>query len=422
MTGSESSADYDILIVGGGMVGASLACALSQAHGAKLRIAVVESTPFDSAQQPSFDARTVALSDSSRVIFQTLDLWAEMQALGVMPIERIHVSDRGHMGSTHMDCREQGVAALGYVVETRVIGEVLSACINKRDNIDLICPARVEGFNADSDSATVSINRDGKCESLQAKLVVAADGGESRLRELAGIKTIRMNYGQSALIANVACDRPHRHIAYERFTDSGPMALLPTCDHTGRDQDHLYALVWTESPERAEAIAALDEAAFLQQLQDRFGRRAGRFVKAGVRHIYPLKFLQARESVHPRLAIIGNAAHSLHPVSGQGFNLGLRDAAVLAQVIVDARRKGEDPGKLENLQDYARWRRRDQWQTALSTDSLVRIFSNNFPPLALARNLGLLALDILPPLKKRLARHAMGYIGKQPRLSRGLPL
>ncbi len=420
-----SMAEYDILIVGGGMVGASLAAALSQVEDSGLRIAVVESTPFaspplNSQQHPSFDARTVAVSDSSKVIFQTLGLWEQMVALGVMPIKRIHVSDRGHLGSTHLEARQQGVAALGYVVETRVIGEVLSNYIFKSKNIDLICPATVEGFDTTADIATANIKRGDQSESLQAKLVVAADGGDSRLRELGGIKTLNMNYGQSALIANVTCDRVHQNIAYERFTDSGPMALLPSCDPDGSDKS--YALVWTEKPKQAEAIAALDDDAFLQCLQQRFGRRAGHFVKAGARTVYPLKFQQARESVRARLAIIGNAAHSLHPVSGQGFNLGLRDAAVLAQVIVDATRRGEDPGRLENLQDYARWRRRDQWQTALSTDSLVRIFSNNFPPLALARNVGLLALDILPPLKKRLARHAMGYIGKQPRLSRGLPL
>ncbi|VAX11745.1 2-polyprenyl-6-methoxyphenol hydroxylase [hydrothermal vent metagenome] len=415
-----SVAEYDILIVGGGMVGASLAAALSQVADTSLRITVVESSPFDSSAQPSFDARTVALSDSSKVIFQTLGLWDEMLALGVMPIKRIHVSDRGHLGSTHLDAHQQGVAALGYVVETRVMGKVLTRYINKSKNIDLICPATLEQFESTAESATVSISREGRLESLQAKLVVAADGGESQLRKLAGIKTLDMNYGQMALIANVSCDRPHQHIAYERFTDSGPMALLPSCDPDGSEQS--YALVWTEKPEQAEKIAALDEQAFLLRLQQRFGGRAGKFIKAGSRCVYPLKFQQARESVRPRLAIIGNAAHSLHPVSGQGFNLGLRDAAVLAQVIVDAQRKREDPGKLDNLQDYARWRRRDQWQTALSTDSLVRIFSNRFPPLALVRNIGLLALDILPPLKKRLARHAMGYIGKQPRLSRGLPL
>ncbi|VAX12674.1 2-polyprenyl-6-methoxyphenol hydroxylase [hydrothermal vent metagenome] len=413
--------NYDVLIVGGGMVGASLACALSQASGANLRIAVVENTPFVfSAQQASFDARSVALSDSSKVIFDSLDLWSEIQALGVTPIERIHVSDRGHPGSMHIDCHEQGVAALGYVVETRVLGEVLTASMNRHDNIDMICPARLETIDSGPDWVTANISRNGKTECFSAKLLVAADGAESHLRELAGIKTFKLNYGQTAVIANLACDRPHQHIAYERFTDSGPMALLPMCDPG--EGEHRYALVWTLKSEQAKAITVLDEAAFLEQLQAQFGRRAGGFVKADARHSYPLTFLQARDLVHQRLVIIGNAAHSLHPVSGQGFNLGLRDVAVLAQVIVDAQRKGLDFGTREILQDYAHWRRRDQWQIAGSTDALVRIFSNDFLPLALARNIGLLALDILPPLKKYLARQAMGYIGKQSRLSRGLPL
>lgn len=422
MTEFEASINYDVLIVGGGMVGASLACALSQASGTHLRIAVVESTAFDSGQQPSFDARSVALSDSSQIIFQTLELWSEMVALGVMPIERIHVSDRGHPGSTHIDCYEQGVAALGYVVDTRVLGEVLTASMKKYGNIDLICPARVDAIESAQglDCARVRISQHGEVVNFTAKLVVAADGGESRLRELAGIKTFSMNYGQTAVIANLVCDQPHQHIAYERFTDSGPMALLPLCDPGGGE--YLSALVWTMKPHQAEAMAVLDEVAFLEQLQAQFGRRAGHFVKAGARHVYPLKFLQARELVRQRLVIIGNAAHSLHPVSGQGFNLGLRDVAVLAQTIVDAQRKQIDFGSLAVLQDYAQWRQGDQWQTGGSTDALVRIFSNNFPPLVLARNLGLLALDILSPLKKRLARQAMGYVGKQSRLSRGLPL
>ena len=414
--------NYDILIVGGGMVGASLACALAQAADTQARIAVVEATPATSGQQPSFDARSVALSWSSKVIFETLGLWEAIEARGVMPIERIHVSDRGHMGSTHMDCREQGVPALGYVVEARVIGEALNHYIKESNRIDRICPAQVMDFQAGDGLARVGIRQEAGEKSLQARLVVAADGGHSRLRELAGIRSLSLNYGQSALIANVVCDRPHRHMAFERFTDSGPMALLPAVAHDPQAKDRQYGLVWTATPETASALAELPEAEFLARLQARFGRRAGRFLRAGSRHVYPLKFLQAREPVRSRLAIIGNAAHSLHPVSGQGFNLGLRDAAVLAQVVVDALREDADPGSPDTLRAYARWRRRDQWQTALSTDSLVRIFSNGFPPLALARNFGLLALDVLPPLKRHFVRQAMGYIGKQPRLSRGLPL
>ncbi|MDH5570457.1 MAG: 2-octaprenyl-6-methoxyphenyl hydroxylase [Gammaproteobacteria bacterium] len=417
----ENNTDYDVLIVGGGMVGASLACALGQAcQDSPLKIAVLEGTAFESGTQPSFDARTIALAEGSQKIFNTLGLWQAMVQLGVMPIKRIHVSDRGHIGSTHMDCKDHKVDAFGYVVETRVMGKVLHEAMAALNHVDLICPANVISVNINDTAAEVFFTENGNERCLRAQLVVAADGGQSLIREACGVKSFTLNYDQSAVIANVACDRPHNNIAYERFTDSGPMALLPTCAQDGTQ--NMYALVWTVKPQQAEQIMALDDDAFLQQLQQRFGRRAGRFVKTGTRHVYPLRFLQTREHVRPHLAIIGNAAHALHPVSGQGFNLGLRDVAALAQVLVDAQREGRPLGDLDVLRDYAGWRKRDQWMTAFSTDSMVRIFSNNFSPLALGRNIGLLAMDILPPLKKRLARHAMGYTGKLPRLARGLPL
>ena len=417
----ENKTDYDVLIVGGGMVGASLACALGQAcQDHPLKIAVLEGTAFESNAQPSFDARTIALAEGSQQIFNTLGLWSAMVELGVMPIKQIHASDRGHMGSTHMDSLDHKVDAFGYVVETRVMGKVLHEAMAALNNVDLICPASVQSMSINTAMAEVFFTENGNERCLRAQLVVAADGGHSLIREAAGIKSFTLDYDQSAVIANVACDKPHRNIAYERFTNSGPMALLPTCDQDGNQ--NMYALVWTAKPKQAEEIAAMGDDVFLQQLQQRFGRRAGRFVKAGSRHVYPLRFLQTREHVRSHLAIIGNAAHALHPVSGQGFNLGLRDVAVLAQVLVDAQRKGQSLGDIDVLREYASWRKRDQWTTAFSTDSLVRIFSNNFAPLALGRNIGLLAMDILPPLKKRLARHAMGYTGKLPRLARGLPL
>ncbi|MCW9025429.1 MAG: 2-octaprenyl-6-methoxyphenyl hydroxylase [Gammaproteobacteria bacterium] len=432
MTQAETGLDYDILIVGGGMVGASLACALgqyqmqsqekAQSKSIKpLRIGVVEATPFSSEAQPSFDARTVALAEGSKQIFAALNLWQAMEEGGVMPIKRIHVSDRGHIGSTHMDCKDQHVDAFGYVVETRVMGEVLNNAMGKLDNVELICPAEVIGLDVSASAATITVNNAGQERQLRAQLVVAADGGQSFVREQAGIKTFTLNYDQSAAIANVACDKTHDNIAYERFTDNGPMALLPTCNRDTGD-NNMYALVWTVKPGAVKQIAELDDPAFLSQLQQAFGKRAGNFIKTGPRHVYPLRFLQTREHVRPHLAIIGNAAHALHPVSGQGFNLGLRDVAVLAQVLVDGLRDGKPVDDIDVLREYAQWRRRDQLTTAFSTDSLVRIFSNNFKPLALARNIALLAMDILPPLKKRLARHAMGYTGKLPRLARGLPL
>jgi 2-octaprenyl-6-methoxyphenol hydroxylase len=250
---------------------------------------------------------------------------------------------------------------------------------------------------------------------VTARLVVAADGGQSSVRAAAGIGVEERDYGQVAVIANVTPSRPHQGVAYERFTDSGPMALLPMSE--GR-----CALVWTLPPRDAEAVLALDDSPFLVAAQERFGDRVGRLLRVGRRSAYPLTFRLARGQAGERTVVIGNAAHTLHPVAGQGFNLGLRDAAVLAQVLVDAVRSGADPGAAAVLAAYARWRAPDQSRVAIFTDTMVRVFSSGSHLVAVARNAGLLALDLLPGLSSGFARHAMGLAGRQPRLALGLPL
>ncbi|MGD8483867.1 MAG: 2-octaprenyl-6-methoxyphenyl hydroxylase [Thioalkalispiraceae bacterium] len=413
--------DYDLIIVGGGLVGASLACALGDS---KLRIAVIEAAPFvtDTAQnlQPRFDARTVALAQGSQQIFSSMGLWQQIEQLGVAPIKKIHISDRGHAGITRLDSEQEKVEALGYVVEMRVLGKVLTERLASFSNIELLCPARLKSLAFSAASAEVGIEHQGHDKTLRTPLVVAADGGQSMARQLSGVNVFETDYGQHAVIANVAVDAPHHNVAYERFTDSGPMALLPLSPD--QENDHVYALVWTVSSKQSEEVAGWDDRTFLQQLQQRFGNRAGHFVKASTRHVYPLKFMQAREHVRPHLAFIGNAAHTLHPVAGQGFNLGLRDVASLAQVLVEASSNNMPLGDLRVLKHYAQWRKRDHWQTSLVTDGLVRLFSSKLPPLMLARNVGLVMMDLCPPLKHVMARHAMGYVGKLSRLARGLPL
>lgn len=414
--------DYDIVIVGGGLVGASLACALGDQP---LRIAVIETASFDADDQPSFDARTVALAYTSQVIFSSLGVWDAISQLGVTPIQRIHVSDRKHSGLSHLDCADQAVEALGYVVDTRILGQVLGQRMLSFDNIDYLCPASLESVSFAQNEARVSIRQDDQLKVLTTKLVVAADGARSLVRQQAGVKSWQMGYGQTAVIANVATDQPHHNVAYERFTDTGPMALLPTTHPD--NPDSMYALVWTVRDNKRDELMDLDEASFLARLQERFGPRAGRFIKASQRHAYPLAMMLAREHVRNRLAFIGNAAHSMHPVAGQGFNLGLRDVASLAQVLMDGQREQgaliqSDPGNLQLLQRYATWRRKDHIQAMGFTDGLVRLFSSRLPPLILARNVGLLALDVLPGLKQRVTRQAMGYVGKLTRLARGLPL
>ena len=423
MSKISTTTDFDVIIIGGGLAGASLACALSRSEP-YLQIAIIEAYPFKSdasSFQPAFDARSVALSYTSKQIFAGMGVWSSINQLGVAPIKKIHVSDRGHAGVTRLNADDENVDALGYVVETRVIGQALFSALKKQENVQLIAPARLKNYEVSEQSASAILEHEGKQKTLTTKLLVAADGGDSVVRRLSGVRIKQRNYEQSAVIANVASDRPHHNQAFERFTDSGPLALLPMAGT--ENEPHRFSLVWTINSADCEKIMSWDDAVFLQELKKRCGGRAGEFIHASERHVYPLSLMRAKEHIRERLAIIGNAAHTLHPVAGQGFNLGLRDVAALSQVIIDAMRDGNnDIGSLTVLQPYADWRRRDHIQTSVATDSLVRIFSNNFLPLAALRNLGLFVVDVVPPLKNILARHAMGFVGKMPRLGRGLKL
>ncbi|MCF6258423.1 MAG: 2-octaprenyl-6-methoxyphenyl hydroxylase [Gammaproteobacteria bacterium] len=411
-----TTTDYDLIIIGGGMVGASLAISLaSQA----LRVALIEAAPLYKSTPPSYDDRAIALSFGSRRIFDGMGLWEKI-APQTTTIQRIHVSDQGCFGFTRLDATQEKVDALGYVVTAQQLGAVLMSQLQQCNNLTLMSPAKLTDLKLGDDHATVVITRDpdnnnGNTESLTSKLLVAADGGNSHVRNQLGIHTTAHDYGQTAIIANITPEKSHRHIAYERFTRNGPLALLPM-------PDNRCSLVWTRTPEDAQRLLRLNDADFLTELQPCFGKRLGYFIKVGKRHSYPLQLIQAQEQVRRRLALIGNAAHTLHPIAGQGFNLGLRDVAALAQNIVDTFHAGDDIGALSVLEVYAQWRERDHRQVIGFTNTLVHTFSNRFPPLVLARNLGLIATDTVPPLKHLLARHSMGIAGKLPRLARGLPL
>ena len=421
----KNNTDFDLIIIGGGLVGASLACALANSS---LRIAIIEAFPFkpdDTEYQPAFDARSVALSYTSKQVFDGIGLWKLINKLGVAAIKKIHVSDRGHAGVTRLNASDENVDALGYVVETRVIGKALFESLAKQKNVTVIAPAKLKNFDltAECTSANIEVsNYDNLVENktLTAKLLVAADGDNSFVRRLSGVRIKQRNYEQSAVIANVSVDKAHNNQAFERFTDSGPLALLPMA--ATNNEAHRFSLVWTINSTEQEEIMSWDDEMFLRKLKERFGERAGQFIHVSKRHTYPLSLMRAQEHVRERMAIIGNAAHTLHPVAGQGFNLGLRDVAALSQVLNDAVLENKDIGDLTILNTYADWRRRDHIQTAMATDGLVRIFSNNFLPLAALRNLGLIVVDLIPPLKKVFARHAMGFVGKLPRLGRGLKL
>ena len=423
---SQHATDYDLIIVGGGLVGASLAYALNQQP---LRIAIIEAASFKTESQPNYDDRAIALSYGTRRVFEGMGLWTNL-CHQVTSIKTIHVSDRGHFGVTRIKHTEENVDALGYVIAARDLGHTLVNAINNCHNIDIISPARVKAVSIEDSHVSIETNihtnvhtdaqTSTDTKTLTSKLIVAADGGDSSVRAMMGIEAIETDYNQTAIIANVSSSKPHQHIAYERFTDDGPMALLPMSPLD--EMENRCALVWTQPNDTADEIMALDDDAFLEMLQQRFGNRMGRFTKIGKRASHTLRMIQSTEQIQSRLAIIGNAAHTLHPIAGQGFNLGVRDVATLAQNIVDAIENKQDIGSLSVLREYAQWRKRDQQNVSGFTDFLVRIFSNSFPPLALARNVGLVATDILPSVKHALAKRTMGIAGKLPRLARGLPL
>lgn len=402
---------YDVVIVGGGMVGASLACALGHQP---IKTLLIEATPFRSHTQPSFDDRSVALSYGTQRIFESLGLWGAIQP-SVTAIKHIHVSDRGYFGVTRMHAREQGVDALGYVIENRALGNVLATQLGALPHAHILCPAQLTNATSTPRHVGLTIKQDGQSTNITTRLLIAADGGDSAVRDQLGICVTRHNYEQVAIVANLRFEHSHRQVAYERFTEDGPLAVLPLSEDR-------CSLVWTTTPEKAAHLTTAADAEFINSLKHYFGLRLGNVTQLGVRKAYPLQLVRADTQVIPRVALIGNAAHTLHPVAGQGFNLGLRDVAVLAQVIIDALKDGRDPGGSGVLAAYADWRAADHARVVSLTDGLVKMFSNSFPPLALARNLGMIAIDILPPLKRALTRQTMGLTGKLPRLARGLDL
>jgi 2-octaprenyl-6-methoxyphenol hydroxylase len=402
---------YDVLIVGGGLVGATLVRAL---QGRGWRIAVVEAVQFETRTEAGYDDRAIALAHGTQRIFDSLGLWGDL-AEDATPIHRIHVSDRGHCGFTRMDREEEGLPALGYVVPARVLGQVLGDAARTAEGVDLYCPATLAEHYLEAEAATATLVRDDETLMLTARLVVAADGAGSAARDRLGIPVIDRDYGQTAVIANVSPQLPHHNVAFERFTNTGPMALLPmSADRC--------ALVWTVDSRDTDEVMSLSDSEFLCRLQERFGYRLGRFERVGRRQAYPLRLVKAKESVRHRLALVGNAAHTLHPIAGQGFNLGVRDIAVLAEVLVGAMAEGHDPGELAVLRRYDAWRHADHQRVTAFTDGMARLFTLPLPALGMARAAGMLTLDLLPPAKRLLTRLTMGRSGRIPRLARGLPL
>ena len=404
---------FDIAIVGGGMVGASLGVARG---GLGARIALIEAIPHDSALQPSFDERTTALSNGSRRILETLGVWPSVSSAAT-PIAKIHVSDRGHFGFARVDAAEQGLAAMGFVVPNRALGAALWPLLAADPNVRVFCPAEVVRVDAAEAAVELQVSQaPAESVAIRARLVVAADGVQSAVRSAFGVDAQVRDYGQTAVVTTVLPQRFHDYVAYERFTETGPLALLPLAD--GR-----CTLVLTLKPDMAEAALAWSDGEFLAEVQRRFGFRLGRFLKVGRRVPYPLALSQARRTSAGRCVIVGNAAQGLHPVAGMGFNLGLRDVASLAELIAEHRAAGRtDDGDPRLLAEYDAWRAADRRGIIGFTDGLVRTFSNPLGAVQRLRNLGLLAFDLLPPAKTALSRLSTGAAGRVPKLARGVAL
>ena len=402
----ERRLDCDVLIVGGGLVGSALAVALA-ASGC--RAVLVESRDPSRLEQPSFDARVTALANGSQRILAALGVWQGL-VRDAEPIRTIHVSERGRFGTVRIDARDEGVAALGYTVENRRLGEALWSRLSAARDFVLLGNASLSSFERNDEGVHATIEGAEGAIDVHARLMVAADGARSRVREALGIGAREDRYAQQALIVNVTTDKPHDGVAYERFIVGGPLAMLPLPG--GR-----VGVIWTLPARKAEHVAVLPEGAFRDALQDAFGYRLGRFLKIGTRALHPLRRLRSDALGDGPVVLVGNAAVTLHPVAGQGFNLALRDVAALVDLIADAR---ADADYARIAERYRIWRADDQRKVAWFTHGLIGLFGLSQPGIGALRGLGLAAFDLLPGAKTLLARHTMGIAGKLPRLARGL--
>lgn len=404
---------YDVVIVGGGLVGTTLGCALA---GAGLSIAVIDREDPAIPIAAGYDGRASAISLGSARVLAGIGLWAELET-AASPIWDIRVVDGNVIDGIsplflHYDHHDVGDDPFGYIVENRMTRLALRTLSARLATLDVIAPAEVAGLNRDVVSATVSL-KDGR--TLRAPLCIAADGKFSAMRDHIGIRTTGWSYDQTSIVCTVKHAEPHGGVAVELFLPGGPFAMLPM---TG-DRSNI---VWSEKSALAKAYMALDDDAFLGELESRFGDWLGDITLAGPRFSYPLSLLHAETYVDDRFALIGDAAHAIHPIAGQGLNMGLRDVAAMAEVLVDAARLGLDLGAPGVLSRYQGWRRFDNVVLAAVTDGLTRLFSNDIPPLRAIRDIGLAAVNKAPPVKRLLMRHAMGTLGELPRLVRGEPL
>jgi len=397
---------FDIVIAGGGLSGALSALALSQlkhSNGESLSIAIIEANPILTDAKLTFDSRVLALSHQSATYLDSLHVWSEL-ANDAAPIENIHISDRGYYGKARLSANDHQVPALGYVIEMARIGQVLINALKKLANITWLCPETIQTIEWQRTHVDILLD---SAQQVSASLVLGCDGAQSQIRQQANINSTHKPYEQSALIANVLMSKVHENRAFERFTEFGPIAMLPLTDDV--EANKRCSLVWTLPPEQAKLTAQLSDSEFKQALEQAFGSWLGTVVQVGKREVYPLNLVRADEQIFHRTALIGNAAHAIHPIAGQGFNLGLRDVETLVMFVGEAIADEENVASLNLLTNYAAKRKVDHDQVITLTDSLVTLFSNHLPPLVVGRNIGLKVLNYLTPLKKAFADKTMGY-------------
>lgn len=401
---------YDVIIVGAGMVGTALACALGEKA---FRVAMVDtSKPAMSWPEEGYDLRVSALTRATQQILETIHVWPRMQAERVSPFREMHVWDAAGEGVLHFDSAELGEATLGHIVENRVTLKALHQQLATLESVRLLTEVQATTLDIDNTTATLTLNND---EVLNARLIVAADGSRSWVRQQRGISVRGWDYDQTALVTYVKTAQSHQETAWQRFLPTGPLAFLPLTEGYS-------SIVWSTTPEQAEQLKQLPEDHFAIELQAAFEDQLGVIEEVGPRATFPLRFFETNAYVGSRLALVGDAAHTIHPLAGQGVNLGMADAASLAEVLSSAKQARKDIGSLNVLRQYERWRRADNRSMLVAMDGFKRLFSNQSSLLGWIRNTGMSLVQQTPLVKNTIVRHAMGLSGAQPKLAKGIEL